>query len=278
MCLADGCEKISRRTVVAATALLPLAACAKEPALSTAGISHGPYPYDRDGAAIDAYVARPRTAAKGTVIVFHGNAGLPADVTDTAIWAATHGYVGLAVSSTSRYPDLAKLPTAFLRTAAFGEQYIEDARAGWAKLRAEGLAPEGRLAVFGYCGGGHAGLQWGAGPHGHEVNALVGAHVALYNGRHPNQRGEWPRPHAIDLFRKFKGPVQLHQGGADVYTPPADLQEVREVARAMGKTLEMFVYEGAYHGFPMHTSDVYRPEYARLVQSRAASFLGRFLG
>lgn len=278
MCLVDECGKLTRRTVVAAAAMMPLAACAKEPVRDTTGIEHGPYRYDRDGATIDAYVARPRDPAKGTVVVFHGNPGLPADVTDTAVWAATHGYLGLAVSSTSREPDLSKLSQAFLRSTAFGERYIDDARAGLSKLRTDGVAPDGKLAVFGYCGGGWTGLLWGAGPHGTEVNALVGAHVAMYNGRHPEQRGEWPRPHGIDLYRKFTAPVQMHQGGADVYTPPADIREMQEVAKTMGKTLEMFVYEGAYHGFPMHTQDVYRPEYARLVESRAADFLKRVLG
>jgi dienelactone hydrolase len=277
MCLMSGCPPVTRRTVVLSAAALPAAAaCAPFPTSSSEEIEQRDFTFVRDGATIDGFVAIPKQPANALLTVMHGNAGLPDDVKDTAVWAASLGYVGLAVNPTSRYPDPTKIPQADLLGTMYGERYVDDTRAAIAHLRAEKVAAGKRVGLFGYCGGGYVGYMWGASPNGNELAAMIGAHVAFRPLRSNAQN--YRRPDAADLYRKTNLPVQLHQGGGDEFTPPQDITEQREIAREMHKVLELYVYPGAEHGFPMFTQSTYRPEYAQLVRTRAAKFLKRHLG
>ncbi|HXG99817.1 MAG TPA: dienelactone hydrolase family protein [Sphingomicrobium sp.] len=230
--------------------------------------------FTRDSATIDAFVALPSAPASTIVTVLHGNAGLPADVKDTALWAASLGYVGLAVNPTAREPD-GRLSREFLLGTAFGERYLEDTRAGIAKLRSDRLVGDGKVGAFGYCGGGYVALMWAASDHGKELSAIVGAHVATQHLR--GSEDAYHRPPGIDYYRSTSAPVQLHQGGADDYTPPQDIAAIRQLAESTRKALEVYVYPEADHGFAMHTNDTYRPSDAELVHARAAFFLKRHL-
>jgi hypothetical protein len=69
---------------------------------------------------IDGYLARPKAAGQyRAVVILHGNAGLPEDIRNTAAQVAQAGFVGLAVSCTSREPDPSQIPGDFLRSNSF---------------------------------------------------------------------------------------------------------------------------------------------------------------
>jgi dienelactone hydrolase len=219
MCLL-GCPEMSRRTLVAGLAAMPAAACAKPPLAKAADVQTRTIGFNRDAAAIDAFVAVPASRPHNVVAVLHGNAGIPADVRDTAIWAADLGYAAIAVNSTARYADPANIPREVLLGLKYAEDYLEDTRQGIAHLRSEKMLGDGKVGVFGFCGGGYVGLMWGA-AHGQELGAIVGAHVATQHLR--GSREPYRRPPGLEFFNRTRTPVQLHQGGADEYTPPEDL-------------------------------------------------------
>lgn len=275
MCLADGCPPIGRRTVLGAGLALPLAACARALA-APVDLVRNPIRFERESASLDGYVAyrqAPRDAP--VVVVMHGNAGLPDDVRDTADWLAGLGYVGFAVNPTSREPDPRRISPALLRGRAFGDRYIEDTRAGLARLRGDGIGrAAGPLALVGYCGGGYCGLLWGDTPHRAELGALVGIHVALHNFNADGSLST-ERPQGIDLYRGMNVPAQFHYGTADRLTPERDMEELRAAGAGLGRVLEVHGYAGADHGFAMSTNDTYRPDYTVQVRSRAADFLRR---
>lgn len=272
MCLL-GCSEVSRRTVLAAGVGVPLVACA--PMSAPAGVSQQLRQFKDGSAHFDAFIALPARPATAILVVLHGNPGIPDDVKDTALWAAGLGFAGVAIDSTARYPDLSALPRTFWLGTDYVKQVVSDSRAAVAALRAERKVGEGKTGVFGYCGGGYSGLYWAASSGGRELHALVGAHVATRPLRSEAQN--YRRPPGIDLFRKANLPIQLHQGGGDVYTPEEDLRELRSVAASEGKALDLHIYPGAEHGFPMSTQDSYRPNYAEQVRARAADFLRRHL-
>lgn len=275
MCLL-GCSEVSRREVVAGLAAAPVAACGNAKVISPPGVTTRVLNFRHNDIPIQAFVALPAAATRSIVSVHHGNPGIPEDVKDTVLWLASLGYAGVAVDPTARHPDIAKLPRTFWLGSDYVQEILSDTRTVIAKLRDDKVVGRGRTALFGYCGGGYVGYAWGASPNGHELTAMVGAHVASRPLR--SEAGNYRRPAGIDLYRQTRMPVQLHQGGADQYTPPEDIAEQERVARETGKVLEIHVYPGAEHGFPMFTQPSYRPEYAKLVRARAAVFLKRHLG
>lgn len=228
--------------------------------------------WTRSGDTVDGFLATPRLTPAPVVVVLHGNAGLPPDVTDAAIRMAALGYIGLAVSSTSREPDPSAIPRETLMSRRFGDRYVDDARAGVAEVTELGLA-SGRVSVPGYCGGGYTGLLWAAGPHGNELAALVGAHVGM-RGRNEDGTYRTSRPHGLYLLAVASVPTQLHFGMADTLTPPADVAEVEALIERENKPAEVYCYPGADHGFAMHTNDS-QDEIQALVDGRVADFLRR---
>jgi carboxymethylenebutenolidase len=272
MCLTD-CT-ITRRDVlnVGATTIAAgaLASCA-----TPAGVEPRDYGYERDGAAIDAFLAAPARPAPA-VAVLHGNWGIPADVRAMAVELARHGFVALAVNPTSREPDHTIIPRSMLLGREFGDRYVADTRAGIERLQTQGIATAGPVAVWGYCGGGYVGLLWAAGAEGRELGAIVGAHVAIRN-RNPDGTLLETRPQGLDLIAASATPMQFHQGGADDLTPETDLIELEALATRERKPIDVFRYPGAGHGFAMSTSDVYRADYAALANERGVAFLKRSL-
>jgi carboxymethylenebutenolidase len=272
MCLYDDC-KTSRRSVLRAGLVLPLLGNAV--ARAEGVVRESAWQYERDGAKLDGYLAYPLADADApVVVVLHGNAGLPADVCAMAVRLAAQGYVGFAVNPTSREPDPRTIPRELLAGREFGDRYIADARAGLKSLRERGIGGD-RLGIVGYCGGGYTALLWGAEPYGGEIEAFVGIHTPFHNRE--GGRITTTRPQGIDLYRKLAARTQLHFGGADAYTPAADIAEVQAVAGETHKTLESYTYSGAEHGFALFTDAAYRSKATHLLHRRSRDFLRRHL-
>ena len=72
-------------------------------------------------------------------------------------------------------------------------------------------------------------------------------------------------------------PVQLHQGTADHSVEPATAKKLEEILKAQKTPVELFMYEGADHGFLAYTREFYRPDYAKLAWKRTTEFLGKHL-
>ncbi|HYP50551.1 MAG TPA: dienelactone hydrolase family protein, partial [Pyrinomonadaceae bacterium] len=142
---------------------------------------------------IKGFLAYPKRRGKyRAVLVLHGNAALPEDVTHTAVRLAEAGFVGLAVSSTSREKDnLALLPQEFVSSDRFIKRYIADGQAGVEFLKTKSLYNGEGFGVLGYCGGGYTAARFA------HSDSHVKAVVAFYaNPAFPPERNSPtdPRP------------------------------------------------------------------------------------
>ena len=97
-----------------------------------------------------------------------------------------------------------------------------------------------------------------------EVDAVVAFHPGL---------GATDR----EIFAHLQAPVQLHQGTADQSVDPTSAKKLQEILQAQKTPVELFLYEGADHGFLAYTRRFYRPDDAKLAWQRTIEFLGKHL-
>jgi carboxymethylenebutenolidase len=85
----------------------------------------------------------------------------------------------------------------------------------------------------------------------------------------------------IDTFigeaKAVKCPIQLHFGAKDVAIPPQVWDKVRG-AFAGREDAEVFVYDGAAHGFNCPRRGSFHPEASKLARSRTLDLLRRTVG
>jgi carboxymethylenebutenolidase len=108
------------------------------------------------------------------------------------------------------------------------------------------------LGVIGYCWGGT--LAWLCAS---KTTQFAGA-VAWYGT-------------AIAKFKdlELNIPVQLHFGETDDHIPPSDVEAIRQAH----PEVELYIYEGAGHGFGCDPRDSYDPSAYAKAQERSLAFL-----
>lgn len=116
---------------------------------------------------------------------------------------------------------------------------------------AEALGHE-RVGIIGYCWGGT--MAWAAATQTHRFKAAVG----WYGGGIVGMKDAVPNC-----------PVQLHFGAEDDHIPLSDIEAIR----AARPEMEVFVYEGAGHGFGCSERASYDARAAALAQERSLTFL-----
>ena len=112
------------------------------------------------------------------------------------------------------------------------------------------------LGVIGYCWGGS--LSWTAATRTDRFRAAVG----WYGGGIVASKDAVPNC-----------PVQLHFGAEDGHIPLTDVEAIRAAQPGM----EIFVYEGAGHGFGCSERASYEARAAALAQERSLAFLQHHL-
>jgi carboxymethylenebutenolidase len=204
---------------------------------------------------VKAYLARPNDNQRhGAVVIVHAIGGMNPHIEDVARRFAVEGYVGLSVDFLSplggtpepRDPEVARLTRSLdpARTAA-------NAVAAVAYVRSR---PEsnGKVAATGFC--------WGGGV----VNQLavdeptLAAGVPFY-GR-PPAAADVPRIKARMLLNYADRALDPGLGEA--------LPGYEEALKKAGTRYELFVYDGAYHGFFAETSARHDAEAAKLAWQR----------
>jgi dipeptidyl aminopeptidase/acylaminoacyl peptidase len=185
-------------------------------------------------------------------------------------------------------------------STGYGREYIQALRERWGELdvvdTADGIRSAGergwcdpdRVAVMGGSVGGLTTLLVCA-QHG----ALVRAGVSLFGvtnlfdlaettHRFESKYVDWlvgPRPEAADRYvahspvthaASIRVPLLVLQGDADNVVPPAQAQEVVDVVRGAGGTVEHHVYEGEGHGWA-------KPETMTDELERVDAFLTRWV-
>ena len=211
-----------------------------------------------DGFSFSAYVAGPANATKGVVVV-QEIFGVNHHIRDMADRFGALGYAVVAPAVYDRVErnfevgytqdDIAKGRD--VRMKLSDADLMKDIEAAANHLSGK------KLGIVGYCFGGTV-AWWGA-----TRTDKFSAASCWYGGGIPGTKNE--TPHC---------PVQMHFGEKDASIPMTDVDAVR----AAQPKVEVYVYEGAQHGFGCDERGSYsKPDY-ELAQKRTTDFFAKHLG
>ena len=210
-----------------------------------------------DGFSVSAYTAGPANATKGVVVV-QEIFGVNHHIRDMADRFAAAGYAVVAPAVYDRVErgfevgytpdDIAKGRD--VRMKLNDADLMKDIEAAAAHLSGK------KLGIVGYCFGGTV-AWWGA-----TRSNVFAASSCWYGGGIPGSKNE--TPHC---------PVQMHFGEKDASIPMTDVDAVR----AAHPKVEVYVYQGAQHGFGCDERGSYsKPDYD-LAQQRTLDFFAKHL-
>jgi carboxymethylenebutenolidase len=295
MCIDCDDDGITRRTFLTtattavASAALALKAAAQESAqktLADPNIILDEVSFPSGTKTIKGFLARPKKAGRyRTVLIAHGNPGVPEDIKFTAAELAKAGYVSLVYDRGSREPPPADAGerdqwVARITSYTFQKLQMQDLQAGIKYLREQSFTKHGRVGVVGFCGGGRLAFLFAA------QSAEVKAVVSLYGPvvYHMNNPKADPVPNVLEIAYQIKVPVQGHYGLLDQVALADDARQLEKKLRAQKTQVEMFYYEGAGHSFcnflrPKGSDPGfdYNPEAAALAHQRMIQFLKKHL-
>lgn len=210
-----------------------------------------------DGHKLSAYRTGPEQAGRALVVIqeIFGVNHHMREVCDTF---AAHGYAVIAPALFDRVDRGVELGYAPADVAAGRELRAKVPEDGTiadveAASRALGGVPRG---IVGYCWGGTV-AWWGA-----TRTASFKAAVGWYGGGIAGTRTE--TAHC---------PVQLHFGEQDHGIPLSDVDAIRTAQ----PKVEVFVYDGAGHGFGCSERDSFQRDARDLAQERTLAFLGQYV-
>ncbi len=234
--------------------------------LDDAQVQHGRVVFKHNGAeTIDGYLARPK--AEGVfpaVLVVAGNKISEEYIPNTCAALALAGFVGLAPNIFHPLPDDTpsnnEAYNKYLANHSESDR-LDDVQAGVSYLRTQSFVSSGGMGVVGFCRGGREALLFGA--RSRDIDGVVAFHPAPVKEQ--------------ELIRLKKVPVQIHHGTADESVSVTETQKTAKMLKAQGTTVEVFLYEGANHGFLAYTRPFYKPDAAKLAWARAAKFLHKNL-
>jgi len=224
--------------------------------------SYETVPSPQGNGSIKGYLAKPASAAAKVpaVIVIHENRGLNPYIEDVARRFAVANFIAYApdgLTSVGGYPGDDEKGAAKFREVN-GPKMLEDfvAAASWLKSHPQS---SGKIGAIGFCFGGGI------------VNQLavrmpdLGAGAPFY-GRQPS----------AEDTAKIKAPLMLHYAGND---PGVDqgIPAFEAALKANNKKYEVFVYEGAQHGFHNDTTPRYDEKAAKLAWQRTLEFFNKNL-
>ncbi|HCR65599.1 MAG: dienelactone hydrolase [Oceanicaulis sp.] len=216
-----------------------------------------------DGAGeMSGYLVRPAGAEtpRGGVLVIHENRGLNPHIRDVARRAALAGYVAFAPDALhplGGYPGTDDEGRTLQRQRD-GREMLQDFIAGAHFLR-DHPACSGQVAAVGFCYGGAVANQLAV-----RLDWLAGS-VPFYGG--------WPDPENAEAVRV---PLQIHLAALDDRVN-AGWPVWRDALDAADAPYQVFMYEGAQHGFHNDTTARFDPEQAELAWSRTLDFFDRVL-
>ena len=211
-----------------------------------------------DGFSFSAYVAGPANAQKG-VVVAQEIFGVNHHIREMAERFAALGYAVVAPALFDRaqrdvelgytQDDIGKGRE--FRMKLSDADVMKDVAAAADHLGGK------KLGIVGYCFGGTV-AWWGA-----TRTRKFSAASCWYGGGIPGTKNE--SPHC---------PVQMHFGEQDASIPMTDVDAVR----AAQPKAEIYVYDGAQHGFGCDERGSYsKPDY-ELAQKRTVEFFAKHLG
>lgn len=215
----------------------------------------------KDGHAFDAYRADPSGTPKGAIVVIQEIFGVNHHVKAVADGYAKEGYVAVAPALFDRVEKNVDLGYDQAGMTA-GRGYIgkipmdkigEDTQAAidYAKQF-------GKVGIVGYCLGGSVAFRAAT-----QLNGVAAA-VGYYGGQIASIADQKP-----------KVPTMLHFGDQDQSIPPADVDKIKA---ARGGDTQIFVYQGAGHGFNCDERPSWNAESAKTALGRTLDFFKKNIG
>jgi len=217
----------------------------EDPRLDTERLS-----YPGSTGAIEAYLARPKSAAKlGAVIVIHENRGLNPHIEDVTRRIALEGFLALGpdllspAGGTPANEDTAREMIGKLDLKHAVQNLI--AAVTFLERHAHG---NGKAGAVGFC--------WGGGMVGDlAVNAPALDAGVVYYGRQPGAAG----------VAKITAPLLLHYAGLDTRINQG-IPAFEDALKKAGKKYTLHIYDGAQHAF---NNDTAAARYAKPAAEQA---------
>jgi len=214
---------------------------------------------------IKGYFAKPASASGKlpAILVIHENRGLNPYVEDVARRFAVAGYMAFApdgLTSVGGFPGNDEQGAVKFREVN-GPKMFEDfvASANWLKNRPDST---GKLGAIGFCFGGGI------------VNQLA---VRLGDGLAAGAPFYGAPPSAEDV-PKIKAAMMLHYADPTKDTGIGQRFPAYEAAlKANNKNYQLFVYDGAQHGFHNDTTPRYDEAAAKLAWQRSLEFFNKYV-
>ncbi len=212
---------------------------------------------------IRGYFVRPAKASGKLpgVLVVHENRGLNPYIEDVARRLATANFMAFApdgLTSVGGYPgDDEKGGAAFQKVdrAKMRQDFVAAAR--WLKARPDCT---GKIGVVGFCFGGGIANALAV-----ELGPDLAAAVPFYGGQPP----------AADVA-KIKAPLLIHYAGLDTRVN-GGRPAYEEALKANHVQYNVYIYEGANHGFHNDTTPRYDEAAAKLAWQRTLDFFNKNL-
>lgn len=214
-----------------------------------------------DGQDLGAYVSRPDGRPVGAVVVVQEIFGVNSHIRSVADFFATQGYTAIAPALFDRIQPDVELgydgegwkEAVELLGKLKHETALLDVAAAYKFVEAE---DHKGIGVVGFCFGGL--MSWLAATRGDTVKMRPACCVGYYPGGVGSVATEEPNC-----------PVMLHFGAADTHIGP----EQREAVQAAHPEVEVFVYDGAEHGFNCDQRSSYNEAQSKIAMGRTLTFL-----
>ncbi|MBL4758823.1 MAG: dienelactone hydrolase family protein [Rhizobiales bacterium] len=213
-----------------------------------------------DGHILGAYRADPSGTPRGGIVVIQEIFGVNSHIRSVCDRLAEAGYVAIAPALFDRVePNF---------QSGYSSKEVEHARTFMANPDWDGYmndtdaaravaAEAGKVGIIGFCLGGAVAFLAAARYEG------FSAASGFYGARIPAFADE--KPHC---------PVQLHYGELDQGIPMSNVDEVR----AKRPECDIYVYEGAGHGFNCDVRGSYDPAAAKKAWARSMDLFGQHIG
>jgi carboxymethylenebutenolidase len=218
--------------------------------------------YPGDGAEMKAYVAKPKKKGKyPAVVVIHENRGLNPHIEDVTRRLALEGFMALAPDALSPLggtpEDADKARDMFQKLDASKNLNNFIKAFDYLKTRKD---CNKKLGCIGFC--------WGGGMTNQMAVNVPDLKAAIpYYGRQPE----------VADVSKIKAALLLQYAGQDERIN-AGVPAYEEALKKAGTRYQIFIYEGAQHGFNNDTAPTrYNEEVAKLAWSRTIEFLKKEL-
>jgi carboxymethylenebutenolidase len=215
----------------------------------------------KDGHSISAYRADPSGTPKGAIVVIQEIFGVNHHIKAVADGYAKEGYVAVAPALFDRAEKNVEL--------GYDQAGMAGGRGLVGKIPPEKVAEDtqaaidygkqfGKVGLVGYCFGGSVAFRAAT-----QLSGLA-ASVGYYGGGIAGMADQKP-----------KVPLMLHFGDQDQSIPPADVDKIK--AARSGDT-QIFVYQGAGHGFNCDERPSWNADAAKTALQRTLDFFKKHVG